>query len=199
MKYCIFCGNSLEDYAVFCSRCGKNVLRSQTGSAQSNKDISLPSNDQCDVIHQPEAPVVTDAVFAPEQKTPLYEPVPVIMPRQSQYQNAPGSGVSANDTGGLVLGIISLALCILLPFFTSFVSLILGIIGAYLSSKAIKLCRTPKAVAGRITSVIAIILSSLAMLILLIFIAASIIAGSQEGYFSGDYYDLARTTLPYLF
>jgi hypothetical protein len=112
-----------------------------------------------------------------------------ITPQNQQATNNPQQSLP-NATGALVLGILSIVFC----FCYGLVGIILGIIGLVMANKALKLyMASPEAFsessyknvkAGRICSIVGLCLSSLYIIVIIIYVAvlgAAIGGGLMQG------------------
>lgn len=70
MKYCPYCGASLLDGAVsFCSECGKQLPKSQSGETEEpKKTVSEPASENTDTLHIPDYDGYYDDIL-PEDET----------------------------------------------------------------------------------------------------------------------------------
>lgn len=113
-----------------------------------------------------------------------------ITPQNQQTTNNQAQQNLPNATGALVLGILSIVFC----FCYGLVGIILGIIGLVMANKALKLYMAAPALytesshknvkAGRICSIVGLCLSSLYIIVIIIYVAvlgAAIGGGLMQG------------------
>jgi hypothetical protein len=173
MKYCIQCGRQLDEASRFCTNCGTNNPEAQA------EVQSVPQSE-----FQQEAQPLPQPEFQQQYQPPPVAPAADYTQQQYDYNNSynnptlPGPG-SGRATASLVLGIIGIVVG----------EWLFGVIGLILASSSDKkqaeagLPPIETTKAGRITSIIAIVIGVLWAIVMIAIFVPFIIGGVPDGWY----------------
>lgn len=192
MRYCVNCGAMNDTDANFCSGCGKKFESAvfdeqkkdfQTENVQEN--IATENNVKTDEVQA--EPVTQSNTAGNNNNYQTYQQT--VKPDYNTYQGDAITGDRYNgmSVASLVLGICSIVFSWIIPV----LPLAAAIVGLVLGNKVKKYGDNGKAKAGRITSIIGIVLIGIQVLIVIIaFIGIFSAVGSNPEIFDRifDYY-----------